>query len=318
MPQRSNATGERRLTRRYILRGAAAGIASAGFAPLARRSFAAGGLDVTSLGDGFAVIGGAGGNILVAPSDDGTVLVDTGNAASVSAVRETLTELSAAPVTAVFNTHWHPDQVGGNAAFGRDGAVIVAHAKTRQRLSSGYYRREQETYVEPLPAAGLPTETFHTEDSRRIGSTQIDSGYLLQAHTDGDIYVRFPDANLVAVGDVLAPVRDPSFDWFGGGWLGGRVDSLALLLEATDADTRFVPATGPVVGRAELEAEHDTMLAFFELMVEQVRLGLTARDIHESGVLATIGRDFDDPYQLLYDTHKGFWAHHNKLMPDIV
>ncbi len=47
------------------------------------------------------------------------------------------------------------------------------------------------------------------------------------------------------------------FDWFGGGWLGGRVDALAFLLERSDKDTRFVPSYGPVVGRADVQKEHD-------------------------------------------------------------
>ena len=29
-------------------------------------------------------------------------------------------------------------------------------------------------------------------------------------------------------------------------------------------------------------------------------------------------RTFNDPYKFLYDAHKGLWAHHNKLGPNIV
>ena len=47
--------------------------------------------------------------------------------------------------------------------------------------------------------------------------------------------------NVVAVGDVVSPQRDPEFDWFGGGWLGGRLDALRLLALG-DQDTRFVPS----------------------------------------------------------------------------
>src|SRR5690606_21846786 len=114
------------------------------------------------------------------------------------------------------------------------------------------------------------------------------------------------------------PQIDPVFDWFGGGWLGGRVDALAKLLEMSDAGTRFVPSYGPVVGRAEVQAEHALMLELFELMVEHVRLGESAEDMLAAGVLAGLGRTFADPAKLLYDLHKGFWAHHNKLMHDIV
>jgi hypothetical protein len=104
----------------------------------------------------------------------------------------------------------------------------------------------------------------------------------------------------------------------GGGWLGGRVDALALLLERSDARTRFVPSYGPVVGRADVEAEHAVMLRLFERMVEHVRLGESAEDMMTAGVMDGLGRSFEDPYAFLYSVHKGFWAHHNKLTHDIV
>ena len=56
-------------------------------------------------------------------------------------------------------------------------------------------------------------------------------------------------------------------DWFGGGWLGGRVDALKKLLALGDARTRYVPSSGPSIGRAEVQAEHDLMLAIFDRMV---------------------------------------------------
>jgi hypothetical protein len=79
-----------------------------------------------------------------------------------------------------------------------------------------------------------------------------------------------------------------------------------------------VPSYGPVVGRAEVQAEHDMMLALFERMVEHVRRGESAEDMLAAGVLDGLAAQFDDPYRFLYDAHKGLWAHHNKLMHDIV
>jgi glyoxylase-like metal-dependent hydrolase (beta-lactamase superfamily II) len=55
----------------------------------------------------------------------------------------------------------------------------------------------------------------------KIGGEQIDYGYLLVAHTAGDIYVYFKDSNVLAVGDVASPVNDPELDWITGAWIGG-------------------------------------------------------------------------------------------------
>jgi glyoxylase-like metal-dependent hydrolase (beta-lactamase superfamily II) len=301
-----------------VLRGIAGVAAGLCAPPISRLALAADDLARTRVTPEITMLGGGGGNILVLATSEGKVLVDTGAAAARGAVLAAVEELPGGRVSTVFNTHWHLDQVGANEAFGGAGAKIVAHEKTRFRLATGYYVPSEDRYEKPLPAAARPTSSFYTTDTATIGGKRIDYGYLIEAHTDGDIYVAFPDSNVIAVGDVLSPDRDPVFDWFGGGWLGGRVDALARLLAISDRATRFVPSYGPVVGRAELQAEHDVMLDLFERMVVHVRLGESATDMLAAEALKGLGRTFADPSKLLYDVHKGFWAHHNKLMPDIV
>jgi hypothetical protein len=130
--------------------------------------------------------------------------------------------------------------------------------------------------------------------------------------------VYFRDANVVAVGDAVSPTVDPVLDWFGGGWLGGRVDALAELLEIGDEQTQFAPSYGPVAGRAAVQAEYDMMLVLFDRMMDLVRKGMSADDIFAAGAMNDLGRSFDDPFKFVYDAHKGLWAHHNTLSPDVV
>ena len=301
-----------------MLKGIVGGVAGASLAPLTIGVAAAAEVARVSVAPGLTVLSGAGGNIAVLSTDAGQVVVDSGAAASSAQVLAALGELPGGRVAKLFNTHWHLDQIGSNQALGEAGATIVAHAKTRQRLSAGYYVPLEERFEKPLPKAALPTDTFYTDGATKVGDAEIEYGYLIEAHTDGDIYVAFPKLNVIVVGDIVAPARDPVFDWFGGGWLGGRIDALALLLERSDKDTRFIPSYGPVVSRAEVQKEHDMFVKLFDQMVEHVRLGENSRQIVDAGALNDLGRTFDDPYKLIYDVHKGFWAHHNKLMPDIV
>jgi glyoxylase-like metal-dependent hydrolase (beta-lactamase superfamily II) len=282
--------------------------------PLVARAQA--GLTVRDVAPQIKVLAGAGGNIVVLATTSGQIVIDSGAAAQRDAVVGTLRELG--PVAAVINTHWHRDQTGANEALAATGALIVAHDKTRQRLRAGWYVPALDRYEPPLPAAALPTKTFFTTDELVVGEQSIELGYLIEAHTDGDAYVRIPASNVVAAGDALSPERDPVLDWFGGGWLGGRVDALKKLLDLGDAGTRYVPSYGPVVGRAEVQAEHDLLLAIFDRMVVNLRLGQTADDMLQAGLLDGLPRTFADPAAFLYDAHKGFWAHHNKLMNDIV
>ena len=305
--------------RREVLKGSLACLAGAALAPLSRASFGAEGPQITRLTDELALIAGLGGNVLVRATAAGQVLVDSGAAASSDALLAALAELpGSGRVGPLFNSHWHLDQVGSNAVFGKAGAAIIAHEKTRAHLATDYYVPGEDRYEKALPKEAQPTQTFYTRADTLIDGERIEYGYLLEAHTDGDIYVFFRDSNMIAVGDAVSPERDPELDWFGGGWLGGRVDALALLLSITDERTRFVPSYGPVVGRAAVQAEHDIMVALFEAMVERVRKGESAEDILAAGVMNDLGRTFDDPLKFLYAAHKGMWAHHNTLSPDIV
>ena len=86
----------------------------------------------------------------------------------------------------------------------------------------------------PLRESPSPSRPSHRDFSNHrffeSGSEQIDYGYLTLAHTSGDIYVFFKTSNVLAVGDVASPLRDPALDWFTGAWIGGRVDSMDTLL----------------------------------------------------------------------------------------
>jgi cyclase len=221
-------------------------------------------------------------------------------------------------VHTLFNTHWHLDHVGGNEIFGDRGATIIAHETTRQRLSVPYYVREQDRFVQPLPPAARPSQAFFSSGHLTLDDDRVDYGHLLLAHTDGDCFVHFRDANVIAVGDALSPWRDPELDWFGGGWIGGRVDSLELLLARSDDGTRFVPGYGPVVDRAEVEAEHALMNELYDRTTVMLRGGLSAAEMLDDGVMDGLARQFDDPRRFIDSLHRGLWAHHNKISHDIV
>ena len=100
---------------------------------------------------------------------------------------------------------------------------------------------------------------------------------------------------MLAVGDVASPSRDPELDYFTGAWLGGRVDAMTRLLALSDDKTRIVPGYGPVMSRAELQAERDMMKTIYERAVDRVREGDSAEDMLEAGVLNGLARTWKDP-----------------------
>jgi glyoxylase-like metal-dependent hydrolase (beta-lactamase superfamily II) len=273
---------------------------------------------VRRLTDKIALID-AGGSNVVAFSADGGVLVDTGPPKTGDALVAALNGLASnRKVQTVFNTHYHFDHTGNNETLSAAGARIIAHDRTRQWMSTDYWLPDQERFERARPKAAWPTEVFFNTGSMEASGEHIDYGYLLMAHTSGDIYVHFKDSNVLAVGDVASPVNDPELDWITGAWIGGRVDAMDLLLKISNDQTKIVPGAGPVMTRAELKAERDMMEEVRSRLFKDVREGDSARDMLEAGVLKGLPRTWKDPYKFLYAAAKGLWAHHSKLDPNVV
>jgi glyoxylase-like metal-dependent hydrolase (beta-lactamase superfamily II) len=275
-----------------------------------------GGAEVRRLTDKLAVVDGGGANVVAFSAGPGSVLVDSGAPKSGGQVMAALGANNR--VQTLFNTHYHLDQTGNNELFASAGAKIVAHERTRQWMSADTWLPDQDRYEKARPKAARPVETFLTRGSMQAGGEQIDYGYLTLAHTSGDIYVFFRSSNVLAVGDVASPLRDPALDYFTGAWIGGRVDAMDLLLGVSNDQTRIVPAYGPVMTKAEFKAERDLMEEVRKRLWKQVREGDGPQDMLEGGVMKGLAREWKDPSRFLYDACKGLWAHHNKLEPDVV
>jgi glyoxylase-like metal-dependent hydrolase (beta-lactamase superfamily II) len=196
--------------------------------------------------------------------------------------------------------------------------TIIAHKRTLEWMSADHWIPADDRYEKARPTVARPTETFLTTGSLTAGGERIDYGYLTLAHTNGDIYVHFRDANVLAVGDVASPLRDPALDYLTGAWIGGRVDSMDVLLTLANEQTRIVPAYGPILSKAEFKAERDMMEEVRRRLFDHVREGDSPRDMLERGVLKGLARTWNDPYTFLYDAAKGLWAHHDKLGPNVV
>ena len=268
---------------------------------------------VTKLTETLSLIN-AGTNVLGFSTSDGMILVDTGAPQSAAALKAAI----ASPVRTVFNTHYHLENTGSNEAFAAAGAKIIAHERTRQWMSTDYWVPAEDRFEKARPKAARPTETFQTTGSLRAGAEQIDYGHLPLAHTSGDIYVFFKTSNVLAVGDVASPQRDPALDYFTGAWIGGRVDAMDIILKLSNEQTKIVPAYGPVMTRAEFKAERDVMEEVRARLWKQVREGEGPKEMLAAGILNGLPRTWKDPSRFLYDAAKGLWAHHSKLDPNVV
>jgi cyclase len=319
------------MNRRSLLKCVAGGLAGLALAPRAPAAFAEGPLSAARrlrasskpttvpLNDKVALITGVGGNVVALTAAEGVLLVDTGDAKSGRALASQLNKLPGkGKVHTVINTHYHLDHTGSNEVFGKDGAKIISHEKTKQWLAIDHWIPAEDRYEKARPAKAVPTETFYTSGKTTFAGENIEYGYLEEAHTSGDAYVFFRDANVLVIGDAAANDGDPTFDWFAGGWVGGRIDSQDFLLKLANDQTRIVAGSGPLMTKAQLAAEREIMQKLYDRVVELIRKGFTWEDMLNANILDGLGHTWRDPKGFMYAVHKGFWAHHNTLMHDVV
>jgi cyclase len=181
-------------------------------------------LKVTDLGAGFVLVAGAGCNVVALKGEQGALMVDGGLAAHARPLLATVNRFTSnRKVATLINTHWHPAQTGANEAVGREGGVIIAHEVTAKYLARPVASVDYEGLYGPLDRRGLPTQTTRDRGELTFAGQPVAYGYLPAAHTNGDLYVHFPDANLLVAGGPVASESWPLLDHRNGAWLGGLV-----------------------------------------------------------------------------------------------
>jgi glyoxylase-like metal-dependent hydrolase (beta-lactamase superfamily II) len=271
-------------------------------------------LVVQRLGARLAVVSGAGGNAVAASGTQGVALVDGGfeaRAAEVLALVER--ELGRSRVDVLFNTHWHPERTGLNRTLGEQGAKIVAHENTRLWLSTVFQRPWDEHPIAPLPQAAQPSDTFYTTGSLDLGGQPVEYGYMLQSHTDGDIYAFFPEENVLAAGGVVSGDSWPLIDWWTGGWMLGMVDGLDVLIDVADDETTIVPGSGPLLKKADLVAQRDMYLVIYERLMKLFFAARSPAEAVEAAPTKEFRPEWGDPAQFVKLAFESIWG---QLTPD--
>jgi cyclase len=257
---------------------------------------------------------GAGSNVMVVIAPDGLALVDGGLPDRSNDLLKVVASQSPAHVVKVlFNTHWHLDHTGSNEMLGKAGAKIIAHLNTKRWLSSQVLVEAQDRAYQPRPADAIPSETITSPGKMTFGTEQIEYGPLPPAHTNGDIYVFFPDPNVLMVSDVLSVGRYPVMDYSTGGWIGGMIDATTALLKLADAKTRVIPGAGALQTRDDLQAEHDMLAAVKDRVQALIRQGKSLKDVAAEAPTKDFDAKWGIPDLFLSMTYKGMLRHTHEL-----
>ncbi len=271
-------------------------------------------LEVARLSPALLAVSGAGGNVVVAVGPDSALLVNGGHDSRSAALLTKVHELTGGlPVRTLFNTDWHVENTGSNEALGKAGATILSHEFTKQYLSTEMTVEWRNATYKARAPQGRPGKTFHTKGAMTFGAEQIEYGHLGQAHTDGDIYVYFRNANVLVAGDTLGVGQYPIADYNSGGWIGGLVTANKTMLDLTGPETRFVPGVGPAQPRAALQAQHDMLATMRDRMHKLFRQGMGLDDMLGAGVTKDYDATWGSPDLFVATTFRGMWLHIREL-----
>jgi cyclase len=295
-------------TRRDMLRHATA---LAGAALLPARLVAQGAtLETVPLSPRMSAILGPDATVLAADTDDGVILVDGGHASWADALLQTVESLyPGKAVRALINTHWHEEQTGANRALGERGVEIVAHENTKLWLGTEVWVRWSDKKYPPLPKTAQPTTSVYDPGRMTFGGRAVEYGWARDAHTDGDLFIFFPDENVLVAGGFVSNTTWPVIDWWTGGWTVGMLNGFDRLLEVANERTRIVPAAGRVMSLAQLKAQQAMYLKVFDRIHGSLIKALGVDEVLATKPTAEFDAQYGDPKQFVTLALQSTWGH---------
>lgn len=184
----------------------------------------------------------------------GVIVIDSGaNTHQGQAILATIRRVTRKPVKLLINTHPHPQNVLGNAAFAERGIAILATAVTAEKMNERCPRCLENLTASVgvegmrdtrivLPQQTLDTDTTLTAGGRRL--RLIPTGW---GHSEGDLAVLDSKTGVLFTADLVYAGQIPHFfEARVDGWL-AALDTLAALPVRT-----VVPGRGPIGPPAQI------------------------------------------------------------------
>lgn len=247
-------------------------------------------------------LAGRGGNIGIAVGDDGIVMIDTQFAPLTDKIMAAIRTISDADIKLVINTHVHPDHTGGNQNVRRLGLPIAAHDNVRVRMAKGLNGGT------PAPRDALPSLTYGDSITLHLNGDTVRVYKVPPAHTDGDTFIHFVNADVLHLGDVFRTTGYPVIDANNGGTAQGTLDALQLVIDTAGPNTRIVPGHGDVSSVADVREFRDMIAEVTNRVSALIGNGMTLEQVMAAKPTADLDERWGSPDRFLTGLYQSLAA----------
>jgi glyoxylase-like metal-dependent hydrolase (beta-lactamase superfamily II) len=233
---------------------------------------------------------GGGGNIGAFIGPEGVLLVDSLFAPMSESLVAAVRQVTDAEIRFLINTHIHPDHVGGNENLANLGVLIFAHDNTRLRFLTDQSRfpRNGGSFVAAEPPGARPVVTFNDGIGFHLNGEEVRGFLVPPAHTDGDVFVYFPESDVLHLGDVFRTTSYPIIDVYNGGTLRGTIAALDKAIDMAGPNTKVIPGHGiDIVGREAMVEFRDMILDIQNQVMALINQGSKLDEVMAANVTAS-------------------------------
>lgn len=168
-------------------------------------------------------------------SDEGIIVVDSQFPAQAKNLVGEIQKQSDRQIDVLINTHHHGDHSAGNIAFKGIVKKVMAHENSLKNQKKNAERANS------VDKQLFPDTTYKKGRIReKVGNERVALHYFGAAHTDGDSFVHFENANIVHCGDLLFNRRAPFVDKSAGANMTNWQVVMEKGYKEFDKDTQFV------------------------------------------------------------------------------
>ena len=205
-------------------------------------------------------------------------------------LKAAIATLSDQPIKYLINTHFHGDHVGGNGPFQAEGVTVVAQDNVRIRLAAGTRNGITGVATPPVAAGAVPKQTYTGGSmTLQVGGRTAQLAHVNNAHTDGDTWVYFADANVLCVGDTMNNTkRYQTIDFANGGDIRGAILGTETYLKLANDDTKVVVGHGPLAKKSDIAEYHAMLVTARERIEKLFNEGKSEQEVIDAKPLADL------------------------------